>query len=773
MKPLYLVWSPLARIVLFVVLILDRPAFGAPPMPVTLDGRSAGRVFEGIGCLSAGASSRLLIDYPEPQRSQILDLLFKPNHGAGFQHLKVEIGGDVNSTDGCEPSHRHTREDRNYERGYEWWLMKEARKRNPAIILDCLQWGAPAWIGNGHFYSQDNADYIVDFVQAARRVHGLDLSYVGVWNETRPDLGWIKLLRRTLDQSEMRDVKIVAADEINSWNIVELMKRDPELAQGIDVVGAHYPKFRSTPAARECGKPIWCSEDGPWRGNWNGAGILARQYSRNYVEGRMTKTIVWSPVTSYYDNLPLPGSGVMRANAPWSGHYAPQPALWATAHTTQFAQPGWQYLDDACLLLPEGGSLVTLRAPKGTDFSLIAETMGAESRQEISVQIRGGLSEGPLHVWRSDAQEQFVRREDIQPAQGRFTLVLEPNCLYSLTTTSGQAKGGVPPPPPTPFPRQHREDFESGAPGATPRYFSDQAGIFEVAPRADGKGRCLQQVIARKGIEWHLHLNPFPETFLGDTTWCDYEVAVDAFLDQEGFVSLFGRVGRVPQDAKLPEGYWLKLDAWGYWELGTAEMALMSGRAASPLKAWRRLRLNFVGSRITVSLDGQVVGAVTDETYASGMAGVGSGWHPAQFDNFEIQVHPADTNLARGKPTTASSVADVDWAAAHAVDGDPFTTRWMAAPRNSTGEWLEVDLGGDTRFNTAILRPFEERIVAYQIQYWDGKGWVDAYVGRNLGSAPKRVRFPAVTARRVRLLITAARAIPALGEFELSHRPEP
>ena len=59
---------------------------------VTLDSSDSGRVFEGMGAVSAGASSRLLIDYPEPQRSEILDYLFKPNFGAALQHLKVEIG---------------------------------------------------------------------------------------------------------------------------------------------------------------------------------------------------------------------------------------------------------------------------------------------------------------------------------------------------------------------------------------------------------------------------------------------------------------------------------------------------------------------------------------------------------------------------------------------------------------------------------------------------------------------------------------------------------
>src|SRR5690606_36668355 len=102
--------------------------------------------FDGTGALSAGASSRLLIDYPEPERSQILDYLFKPNYGASLQILKVEIGGDMNSTSGSEPSHMRTPDDRNPDRGYEWWLMKEAKARDPRIQLGALPWGVPGWI---------------------------------------------------------------------------------------------------------------------------------------------------------------------------------------------------------------------------------------------------------------------------------------------------------------------------------------------------------------------------------------------------------------------------------------------------------------------------------------------------------------------------------------------------------------------------------------------------------------------------------------------------
>lgn len=73
------------------------------PLPRNVYGRK--RIFAGAGRRGACASTRLLPDYPEPAHSDILDFLFKPEFGAGFQHLKVGIGGGEYSTRGSEPSH--------------------------------------------------------------------------------------------------------------------------------------------------------------------------------------------------------------------------------------------------------------------------------------------------------------------------------------------------------------------------------------------------------------------------------------------------------------------------------------------------------------------------------------------------------------------------------------------------------------------------------------------------------------------------------------------
>ena len=47
--------------------------------PINIDFSMLSRTFDGIGALSGGGgTSRLLYDYGEPQRSQILDALFTP-----------------------------------------------------------------------------------------------------------------------------------------------------------------------------------------------------------------------------------------------------------------------------------------------------------------------------------------------------------------------------------------------------------------------------------------------------------------------------------------------------------------------------------------------------------------------------------------------------------------------------------------------------------------------------------------------------------------------
>ena len=57
----------------------------------------------------------------------------------------------------------------------------------------------------------------------------------------------------------------------------------------------------------------------------------------------MTATISWNLIASYYHGLPWYGTALMTAAEPWSGSYDNNNVglVWASAHTTQFSQPGW------------------------------------------------------------------------------------------------------------------------------------------------------------------------------------------------------------------------------------------------------------------------------------------------------------------------------------------------------------------------------------------------------------------------------------------------
>src|SRR4051794_20980908 len=118
---------------------------------ITINGGSSGRTFDGVGAVSGGGgNSRLLVDYPEPQRGQILDYLFKPGYGAALQVLKVEIGGGTHTTSGAGPSPAPLPGDLHYNPGDEGGVMGEGKTPNPHNKRAGGGRGGPGRSGQGH-----------------------------------------------------------------------------------------------------------------------------------------------------------------------------------------------------------------------------------------------------------------------------------------------------------------------------------------------------------------------------------------------------------------------------------------------------------------------------------------------------------------------------------------------------------------------------------------------------------------------------------------------
>jgi hypothetical protein len=111
-----------------------------------------------------------------------------------------------------------------WDRGYEWWLATEAKKRNPDIALASLSWCIPGWVEGGGLAPAD-VGFHVDFVRGAKEHHNLTLDYVGVLNEASFTSEYVVSLRAALDAAGFRTTKLVASDQGN-WGIYDAMTKN-------------------------------------------------------------------------------------------------------------------------------------------------------------------------------------------------------------------------------------------------------------------------------------------------------------------------------------------------------------------------------------------------------------------------------------------------------------------------------------------------------------------------------------------------------------------
>lgn len=521
---------------------------------LSVDRSLLGNTFDGIGGLSGGgATSVLLPNYAEPSRSQILDYLFKPNFGASLQILKVEIGGDSQSTDGTESSHMHDSSTVNLHTGYEWWLMKEAKKRNPNIKLYGLAWAFPSWVGNSSGdpfkFPELTARYLVEWVAGAKSEYGLDVDYLGIWNEKASDSNFVQVLRKTLNQRGHEGTKLVVKD--GGLDICNTLLNDKKYADAVDIIGLHYPTdFQDFSACQRLEKPIWASEESSSYDDLNGAACWGRVINSHWVINKITSSIMWNLVGAYYHGTNWYGSSMMTSVEPWSGHYEVNPVIWATAHVTQFTEIGWNYLLNGTGSgeLPNGGYYATWVDPKSTDFTMNIVKISRDhamctrpplpnfqvKEETVTIQLAASMkAPAELPVWYSnfetfDRAPPMLQKSTVKVTDNRFSLFVPIGSMFTVTTVTSGHKGSfdqIPSTSPS-FPLDYADDFQSTPESQNARWFADQIGAFEIHPSSDGK-KSLKQMVPELPIGWSDQGTRGPMTLIGMREWQDIEVKVD------------------------------------------------------------------------------------------------------------------------------------------------------------------------------------------------------------------------------------------------------
>ena len=566
------------------------------------------RSFDGIGGLSGGgATSTFLQSYPAAQRAHVLDALFKPGAGASLNLLKVEIASDDQTTDGCEAGHwRRQHEPVNCTRGYEWALMKQAVARNPDIKLYGLPWTWAGWLG---FNTTDkygkpspytnvsaSAEYITAWATCARDAHGLNISYLGLWNEANWVPDYILALRSALDAAGHTATKIVAADgDIGKAAEVFTANKTVAAALAGGVLGSHYPGFSGTTALErgllEPGKPqqafaLWASEDFSTFSDTTGAGCWSRLLVQNAGWG-FGATISWYLVGSFARGMRYDSDGFVKATWPTSGHWELTPMAYATAHWTLFAQPGWELLpcpvynsSSSNCMLPGGGNYAALTSPAAQqpekrNFTMVLETLthGASMcfrkdptgdwpiaiNQSASFRMAVLKGHSALAVWRSCVAWGSTTDGWLQPqpdlpvdsTDGSFNIALDRDCVYTVTTTRGQTRptdGSSQAPQSAAFKLPFSTTFDGPLDGGEGYYLGDQMGKWEAA-QADSTehGVVMKQVVTDdnfaingEAIADRLKGN-VPLSILGDLFMEDMTVAVDFMIESKEAHTAMGK----------------------------------------------------------------------------------------------------------------------------------------------------------------------------------------------------------------------------------------
>ncbi|CAE7706485.1 galc [Symbiodinium pilosum] len=522
--------------------------------PLVVDRTRLGNTFDGVGGLSGGgATSVLLPNYAETSRSEVLDYLFKPNFGASLQILKVEIGGDSQSTDGTESSHMHDSETVDLHTGYEWWLMQEAKKRNPDIKLYGLAWAFPGWVGEGSGdpfkFPKQTARYLVEWVTGAKSEYGLDIDYLGIWNERSSDSNFVQVLRKSLNEAGHTSTKLVVKD--GDIGICNDLLKDKAYADAVDIVGVHYPNdFADFSACHQLAKPLWASEESSSYDDMNGAACWGRVINSHWVLNKMTASIMWNLVGAYYHGTNWYASSMLTSVEPWSGHYEVNPVIWATAHVTQFTKIGWRYLVNGSGSgeLPRGGYFATWVDPSSTDFTMNFVKISRDhasctrphlptfqtSEENVTVLLAPSMRPpAELEVWYSNfeaygnAEPPLFQHSTVQVHNNKFSLHIPVGAMITITTIKTGGKGSfqhIPPSSPS-FPLDYVDDFQSTDDSRNARWFADQIGSFEIHRAEDGK-RSLRQMVTQLPIGWSDKGSRGPMTLIGMREWQDIKVQV-------------------------------------------------------------------------------------------------------------------------------------------------------------------------------------------------------------------------------------------------------
>ena len=671
---------------------------------VTIDGKTVnndkGTVYRGLGTVTGNNSSRLLMDYKVKNPKaywEIMNLLFKPDYGAGLTHVKLEFGADINSSSGTEPSiMRYADEKADVTRGAGFMFAADALSINPEITVDMLRWGEPAWV-NDEFKKSKEQGFAARYkwyksaLDAAYETYGIKFTHVSpdaneTWNI---DTEWLiyfseRLKSETNCRYDYGDIKIVASDEVCSWKIADEMMKNERLRNAVDILGEHYNTHASENALllnKKFDKEIWYTEgiassniarlavnnDGVGISGTNGALDVCNRIINGYCCGRMTMYEYQPAAAAYYSGVSYFPKGLLTANTPWNGFYDVDSGIWTSAHFTRFIKNGWRFVDSGCFgdgkenhsISETTNNYMTVTDTNTGDYTIIICNDSSDTRCYNFTLENMAKASSPVDIWETrgpDSGQDFranylkcLGTFSTEKLNGKFSYYVEAAPYSILTITTIDKKSCEPificERRDVPLDVNYSDDFDYSEKflaerGNAPLYTTDYGGAFEVA-EVEGE-KVLMQMISKdiKPVDWYKKTPP-PCTTLGDDRWCNYSAEIEFRLAEnaeDNYAALGVRYLTSDLGVDTVEnGYTLFVSASGKWRLQRNLTAIAEGMLDGfDSSSWHGIKLTAAERNITAEIDGKVVAEFCDkEAYPhSGRVSIGSGLYKNIFRKF-------------------------------------------------------------------------------------------------------------------------------------------
>lgn len=686
---------------------------------VTVDGNTvnmdAGTVFRGLGAVTGNNSSRLLIDYKTQNPDaywEIMNLLFKPNYGAGLTHIKIEFGSDVNSSSGTEPSIiRSADEAADVTRGAGFMFAADALTINPDISVDLLRWGEPKWITDAFAESTEKGHearykWYKSAIDAAYDTYGMKFTHISAdMNEAaKVDTEWIiyladRLENETDERYDYGEIKIVASDELGSWNIAKEMLANEQLRDAMDILAEHYNTWANNDVRRlntEYGKEVWYTEgvastniaklavtsNGSGLNGTNGALDVCNRIINGYCNGKMTMYEYQPAVAAYYSGAKYFPKSLLNAQNPWSGYYEADCGIWTSAHFTRFAKNGWRYIDSACYgdgkenhaISETTNNYMTVTDTETGDYSIIICNDSAEQRNYTFTLENMDKADAPFTVWETRGPDDgqafdanyFKNIGTYKPAETdekyAYSVEVKPYSIVTLTTLdigdvdisvyecNNEDK---------PLDVNYSDDFEYSADflssrGNAPLYTTDYGGAFEVAEQ-DGKHVLMQMINAdNKPTDWRYRGTPNPITSLGEDRWSDYSAEIDfkfANSASDNYISFGIRYLTAELVTSTADnGYGLRITTNGGWSLIKNGRAVERGTIENfDAAEWHTVKVTAVGNTVKAMVDGiNIIEYADDSAYNnSGRVFIGSALYNNVFDSLSVNGEGEQHTITR------------------------------------------------------------------------------------------------------------------------------